>query len=215
MECEATSTLSLSAPAHRPPNHVESLQHYLLLTKLSLGNIRRLCPDPLLRGPLDRFDLRSLLHGMLLWIFDWIQRLRHALLFKTELLIENAGNGWYRMRLPGFLGNSATDDSSTEKGSSLLDMGTTQSPLQTFHVQIGAISNLQIHPFTAALTSTSSRAPVLLFRTSPPRKNTGKTEKEWTWRLAALADQHSSLNALTLEVSIVARVLLPTTATRY
>lgn len=46
---------------------------------------------------------------MLLWVGDWIWRLRQ-LLRKAELVrVDNAGGGWYRVRLPQLHGASITN----------------------------------------------------------------------------------------------------------
>ncbi|KAK0941801.1 hypothetical protein LTR29_006693 [Friedmanniomyces endolithicus] len=112
-----------------------------------------------------------LLPGLLLWVGDWVWRLRHSLSTKEVAIVENAGNGWTRVRLPSEHALSANDG---EKGASALS--TLATPvLATYYVNFPSISKLQVHPFTAASTGSGGTGPVLLFRRGPERKKAKKT----------------------------------------
>jgi hypothetical protein len=76
-----------------------------------------------------------------------------------------------------------------------------QHPLQTYYIQLSSISKAQIHPFTAAAPANATSGPVFLFQTSPPKKKDAATDKEWTWRLAAMVNDAPGNKPLALEVS--------------
>ena len=118
------------------------------------------------------------LPGLLLWIADWVWRVRNALGSKVEVLVENAGDGWYRIRLPH------------RKGPELESGQEFHNPLATYYVNFAAVSRLQIHPFTAASIGHGHEktGPLLLFRRGPERKKIQKRDSEWTWKLGDLVD---------------------------
>ncbi|KAK1820890.1 hypothetical protein LTR12_004761 [Friedmanniomyces endolithicus] len=140
-----------------------------------------------------------LLPGLLLWLADWVWRLRHSLSTKEEAIVENASNGWTRVRLPSEHALSANDG---EKGANALS--TLSTPvLATYYVNFPSISKLQVHPFTAASTGSAGTGPVLLFRRGPERKKAKKTAKEFTWAVAATAaDKTSAGTPSTLKVRV-------------
>ncbi|TKA83918.1 hypothetical protein B0A55_00228 [Friedmanniomyces simplex] len=123
-----------------------------------------------------------LLPGILLWVGDWLWRLRNALGYQKEVLVQSAGNGWYRIRLPQKIG------ADVEQGASPVRVDSPQDVLGTYYVNMPAVSRLQIHPFTAASVGHGGSAPVLLFQKGPERKKAKKRDREWTWKLGALVD---------------------------
>ena len=126
-----------------------------------------------------------LLPGILLWIADWAGRVRELLGAKAEAVVENAGNGWIRVRLPSKYPVFASDGEKSERTTSFPP---STPVLATYYVNFPRISKVQLHPFTAASTGSSELGPVLLFRRSPERKKAKQTEKEFTWAVAAVAD---------------------------
>ncbi|KAK3673874.1 hypothetical protein LTR78_006076 [Recurvomyces mirabilis] len=125
-----------------------------------------------------------LLPGLLLWVADWVWRLRNSLTNKVEAVVENAGNGWTRVTLPPKRLETA---SSGEKGTSIMSPAFEISVLSTYYINFPRVSKLQIHPFTAASAGSAETGPVLLFRRGPERKKARRTQKEFTWALAAAA----------------------------
>ncbi|QIX01961.1 hypothetical protein AMS68_007478 [Peltaster fructicola] len=140
-------------------------------------------------------DFYCLLPGLLLWVYDWVWRLRHSLVYKAEISVQDAGNGWYRLVLPS---TGASTELQVEKAeSSHMEV----SPLQTYYVNIKEISRIENHPFTAAVGGTAASGPTLLLRKCPERKKAKSRDKEWTWKLAALMD-----NTGLLKVNTTARI---------
>lgn len=143
-----------------------------------------------------------ILPGLLLWVYDWGRRVQHALYYKQDLEVENAGNNWYRIRFPGTSASTTTCDIAyTEKGLPSHDSSEPRHPLETYHIRLGAISKTQIHPFTAATTATSSSGLSFLFQKSPPKKKEKASQKEWTWLLGTMVDQSATNQPLQMEVS--------------
>lgn len=120
-------------------------------------------------------DFYCIVPGLLLWVYDWIWRLRYSLVHKKEISVQDAGNGWLRIILP-----SADDVSEVERAA--------VSPLETYYINIPEISRLQNHPFTAAAVSAVTGSTTLILRKSPARKKAKSRDREWTWKLAALAE---------------------------
>ncbi|TKA55282.1 hypothetical protein B0A49_12684, partial [Cryomyces minteri] len=126
-----------------------------------------------------------LLPGLLLWAGDWVWRLCNALAKKTEATVENAGNGWYRVRLPPKHAGLVKD---VEKSEAAVPKSGSDRVLATYYINFPSVSKLQIHPFTAATAETTGSGPVLLFQRGPERKKSKQSEKEWTWALATRVD---------------------------
>ena len=140
-----------------------------------------------------------LLPGLLLWVSDWVWRIRYALGTRVDVQVENAGHGWYRLRLPQKL-IAPSEGPHLEKGKDTVSLS---HPMATYYVNISQISQVQIHPFTAVSVESSKAGPVLLFQRSPERKKAKKRDMEWTWQVGALADSMSSEKQVTLNVSHV------------
>jgi ferric-chelate reductase len=141
------------------------------------------------------------LPGLLLWVYDWSYRARHALCFKQTIQAESAGNNWYRMRLPSTSKTMADDGSAAEKGLDSQHALTLTHPLETYYIRLSAISKVQVHPFTAVATAALSSGPIILFQKSPSKKKVTASDKEWTWLLGAMVDQSLMGNPLHMEVS--------------
>ncbi|KAK4579800.1 hypothetical protein LTR86_000001 [Recurvomyces mirabilis] len=125
-----------------------------------------------------------LLPGLLLWAADWVWRLRNSLANKVEATVENAGNGWTRVTLHSKRLEIAR---SGEKGASTMSPAFEIPVLATYYINFPRVSKLQIHPFTAASAGSAETGPALLFRRGPERKKDRRTQKEFTWALAAAA----------------------------
>ncbi|TKA62935.1 hypothetical protein B0A55_12313 [Friedmanniomyces simplex] len=138
-----------------------------------------------------------LLPGVLLWVADWVWRVRNSLVTRTEAVVENAGNGWVRVRLRSEHARSASDG---EKGAGAMSSSTTP-VLATYYINFPRISKVELHPFTAASTGTADTGPVLLFQRGPERKKAKQTAKEFTWAVAAAADNSAGM-ASTLQVYV-------------
>lgn len=133
------------------------------------------------------------LPGLLLWVYDWAHRLRRALFYRKAISVENAGNGWYRMRLLHIGASTASDISDAEKALSVREATAKQEhPLETYYIRLRSISAIQIHPFTAVAPASSSSGPVLLFQKSPEKKKAIASAAEWTWKLGAMVDTSAS-----------------------
>jgi hypothetical protein len=141
------------------------------------------------------------LPGLLLWVYDWSYRIQHTLRFKQTIEVESAGNNWYRMRLPSPSKTIASDGSAAEKGLTTQNASEPLHTLETYYVRLSAISKVQIHPFTAAATATSSSGPTILFQKSPSKKKVTASDREWTWLLGAMVDQGPVDGPLHMEVS--------------
>ena len=141
-----------------------------------------------------------ILPGLLLWVYDWFCRMHNALYYKQTIAVESAGNNWYRMRLVSILETPAVDASAAEKGQSSPDRPDLRHPLETYYIRLSTISKVQIHPFTAAATATSSSGPSFLFQKSPSKKKEKASHKEWTWLLGAMIDRSPADVPLHLEV---------------
>jgi ferric-chelate reductase len=142
-----------------------------------------------------------ILPGLLLWLYDWFLRMQNASFYKQTIYVESAGGDWYRMRFPNVSDTVSIDVSTAEKGLTLTKTSEMQHPLQTCYIQLSSISKAQIHPFTAAAPPNATSGPVFLFQTSPPKKKDAATDKEWTWRLAAMVNDAPGNKPLALEVS--------------
>ena len=112
-----------------------------------------------------------LLPGLVLWILDWAMRLRWLKRNTVESSLDNAGNGWYRIRIPAI-------PSGGEKGR--------EQPLQHYHLNFPSVSSLQCHAFTASSVGSIDQVPTFLFRRSEGKKEE-KLLKEWTWKLSELS----------------------------
>lgn len=62
------------------------------------------------------------------------------------------------------------------------------SPLATYYLYLPTISRVQGHPFTVIDNGNTTAGLTILFRKSPERKTQAKSDNEWTWKLAALAN---------------------------
>ena len=133
-------------------------------------------------------------------VYDWSCRLQNALCYKRTMVVESAGNDWYRMRLASISETTIVDASAAERGLSSSDRPDLRQPLEAYYIQLSTISKVQIHPFTAAATATSSSGPIFLFQKSPPKKKENASHKEWTWLLGAMADRSPADMPLNLEV---------------
>lgn len=127
-----------------------------------------------------------LLPGLVFWISDWIWRVTHHLGTEVEATVENAGNGWYRVRMVQNL-ETTHSVAMPEKG----EKGNWSSPIASYYLNFADISKFQLHPFTAVSPGTAISGPMFLFRKSPERKTRERSAKEWTWKLAVLADSKS------------------------
>ncbi|KAI1340443.1 hypothetical protein F5Y15DRAFT_39706 [Xylariaceae sp. FL0016] len=129
-----------------------------------------------------------LLPGLVLWILDWAVRVlgrggdRKGWRREVTAMLHDAGNGWYRITLP-----VSTMSEPSEK-EARLENGTLglAHPIQSYNLNIPAISRFQTHAFTAASVGTPNQGPVFLFQRSQGKAQ-GKLDKEWTWKLGALA----------------------------
>ncbi|KAF2679031.1 hypothetical protein K458DRAFT_461829 [Lentithecium fluviatile CBS 122367] len=126
-----------------------------------------------------------LLPGLVLWVSDWMWRVSHRLGTQVEAIVEKAGNGWYRVRIMQNL-ETTSSVAMLEKG----DKYDWESPVVSYFLNFADISKLQLHPFTAVSTGDAVSGPTFLFRRSPERKKREKSDGEWTWKLAALADSN-------------------------
>ncbi|EME49618.1 hypothetical protein DOTSEDRAFT_68412 [Dothistroma septosporum NZE10] len=151
-----------------------------------------------------------LLPGLVLWVADWLWRTQNSLYTKQEVQVEYAGNDWCRIRLPS---DSKAAPSGSEKSleSGHLSEGSqkwvvpvsSSSPIATYYLNIGQISRLEAHPFSAVYSTASESGPVLLFQRGPAKKGDKKRDKEWTWKLSYLAhDAANSGQSLSLSARI-------------
>lgn len=147
-----------------------------------------------------------LLPGLLLWVGDWAWRLYYALALRIEVFVENAGNGWFRIRLPVQQGH---DEAKNEKHTAMEDAGKL---LATYYVNLPAVSRLQLHPFTAASVGNGQAGPVLLFQKGPERKKAKKRDREWTWKLGHLIDTVRDIEKTTMKVSAHTAIAANTTS---
>ncbi|KAH7024841.1 uncharacterized protein B0I36DRAFT_249881 [Microdochium trichocladiopsis] len=130
-----------------------------------------------------------LLPGLFLWIIDWGWRFFRGetggLHKKITGTLENAGGGWYRFSLStsaGALGSHNRIATTTGKEVS------PSHPIQSYYLNIPAVSRIQNHAFTAAKTSSTTSSPVFLLQRSTG-KNQKKLVKEWTWKLGRLVPE--------------------------
>lgn len=124
-----------------------------------------------------------LLPGLALWLTDWMSRIFHSLNTCVEATIENAGNDWYRIHIKQSHGKNYSE-TSLERGEEFFRA----SPIVTYYLNFGEVSRLQLHPFTAAKTGDDMTGPTFLFRKCQDRDTQAQSAKEWTWKVAALAD---------------------------
>ena len=123
-------------------------------------------------------DFYFLLPGLILWLVDWATRLRWLRKNTVTARLENAGHGWYRIRLPSPLGTE-----SCEKA--------VKKPLQAYYLNFPTVSKLQCHAFTASAVGGVDCGPTFLFRRAEGKKEK-KLGKEWTWKLGSLVESASS-----------------------
>lgn len=144
-------------------------------------------------------DFYFLLPGLLLWVTDWAWRLvcgETGLKTKVTGSLENAGVGWYRIRLPlavvkqGKLGRGQDP----EKQTAAIDY-----PIQWYYLNIPSVSRLQGHAYKAAAVRSSSSGPVLLLQRCQGKK-LSKLEKEWTHKLANTLPDPGTQTELTVRV---------------
>jgi hypothetical protein len=102
----------------------------------------------------------------------------YCIAFKETIEVESAGNNWYRMRLPNTSKTIAGDGSAAEKGLASQNTPEPNHSLKTYYVRLSAISKVQIHPFMAVATATSSSAPIILFQKSPSKKKVTISNEE-------------------------------------
>ena len=129
-------------------------------------------------------DFYFLLPGLVLWLADWAARLRWLRKNRVEARLEDAGDGWYRIRLP-------PAPATRGDGGGELAAPRDRPPLQAFYLNFPAVSTLQCHAFTAAAVGSGSDGPTFLFRRAEGKKQP-KLDKEWTWKLGALASAPST-----------------------
>ena len=130
-------------------------------------------------------DFYFLLPGLVLWLADWAARLRWLQKSKVEALLENAGEGWYRIRLP--IAATARDSGALEARG--------PPPLQAFYLNFPSVSKLQCHAFTAAAVGSAAEGPTFLFRRAEGKKQK-KLDKEWTCKLGELVAGPSNAKEL-------------------
>lgn len=141
-------------------------------------------------------DFYMLLPGLILWLVDWVVRLR-GLGTIVDAKLQREQNGWFRL----------TVSTADLPRSTLSQLAVTENlPLKHFYLNVPAISNWQNHPFTTAsdLAGLDPDTPsdiVWLFRVSSLGKKEKKQVREWTVKLAALLGSSAS-----------SRDLAPTTA---
>ena len=140
-----------------------------------------------------------LLPGIFLWVGDWIWRSFNSLRKTQDVALENAGGGWYRVRLPV---QHPVSVATVEKGLPSGSMASYDNPLETHHINIPSISKLQVHPFTAAVTTSVGQGPILLFRQAAERKKAKDSDKEWTRMLGAVIDASDS-KSLNVKVCVL------------
>lgn len=136
-------------------------------------------------------DFYCLLPGLLLWVADWAWRLFAGGFGSSKIVsadIEDAGNGWYRISLPvGAKVSSQEPDVESAVAKSRLPTH----PIQSYYLNFADVSRIQNHPFTAVSAGDESSGPTFLFQRTTGRKQT-KLDKEWTWKLGALASSFSN-----------------------
>lgn len=138
--------------------------------------------------------------GLVLWISDWVWRMDKSLRFESVVMVDDAGVGWYRITLPQEKDVKPTSDVEMEP----IPQGDSNSisPLATYYVRIKDISRFQLHPFSVASLPTTERGATLLFRKSPARSKESRSSKEWTWKLAKLAEAAAPEKYTMLKVRI-------------
>ena len=142
-------------------------------------------------------DFYFLLPGLVLWIVDWIVRVRWITKNGVEGKLEDAGNGWYRITLP-VLSKAVVGKEKKERE---------REPLQAYYLNFPAVSKLQCHAFTASSVGTDTQGPKFLFRKSEGKKQK-KLDKEWTWKLGELVRSSAnesevvSRSTMSLKVSL-------------
>ena len=148
-------------------------------------------------------DFYFLLPGLILWLFDWLARLRRLQKNTVEARVENAGNGWYRICIPGAIGPDTSE-------------GATCPPLQAYYLNFPSISKLQCHAYTSSDTGGGSQGPSFLFRLAEGKTQT-KLDKEWTWKLGKLVEanpgtfesQHTSTPTVSLPLRLEGPYVTP------
>lgn len=143
-------------------------------------------------------NVYCLLPGLFLWVGDWAWRVSHSLYQQLNIRVSHAGGGWYRIVVPCKM-TGMVEEVDAERMSPV----SSSPPLQHYYINIGQISKIQGHPFTVAAINAQKDERVFLFRRSPERKKEKARNKEWTWQLAALADDCQLEKELSLPVSIL------------
>ncbi|PSK37292.1 hypothetical protein B9Z65_2034 [Elsinoe australis] len=129
-------------------------------------------------------DFYMLLPGLLLWLLDWSLRVR-GLGTGVQATLQGEGNGWYRIQVP---------IDSLSSGTAKAIKSSLRYPLQSWYLNVPAVSKWQIHPFTPARqhagtelrTASSHERIVFLWRVPNMSRQEKKQAKEWTTRLTAL-----------------------------
>ena len=135
-----------------------------------------------------------LLPGLLLWLVDWLWRLScgdTGLLHRVDGTLEDAGSGWYRIRLPPRINDVPAGPAGDLDGEGEVEKQTVAHPLQTYYVNIPSVSQLQNHALSAATLGSAGAGPVFLFQcTSVQGKSKCRQKRimanEWTWKLGSL-----------------------------
>lgn len=144
-----------------------------------------------------------LLPGLYLWTVDWIWRLcggDYGLASCLDGTLEDAGNGWVRIRLPPATTRPSPDHASGKDDQATDDDKAIAQPLQTFYLNVPSVSKLQCHAFSAARTGSTNTGPVFLFQpTSREGKSQRKQQKmmkrEWGWKVARQASENDDAEA--------------------
>ncbi|GKT62721.1 hypothetical protein ColTof4_01659 [Colletotrichum tofieldiae] len=145
-------------------------------------------------------DFYLLLPGLFLWFADWACRIfageAGGLLSQKSATLENAGNEWLRITLPPL----STKDGSYNSGNTMEEKGRSNcQPLLYYYVQVPSISKFQNHAFTAAIPSSIQSGPVFLLQPTTG-KSQKRLSKEWTWKLASLVSDPSSIKKIDIRV---------------
>jgi ferric-chelate reductase len=135
-----------------------------------------------------------LLPGILLWLYDWYWRAfsgETGLSKEVDATLSPAGGAWYRIVLPA-LPTSETSPRNAEGDAEKLKP---VQPLQTYYLNVPAISRLQNHAFTAAKVAANGDGAVLLFQKTQAgaiKRSAKAQDREWTWKLTDLIDKETS-----------------------
>lgn len=136
-------------------------------------------------------DFYCLLPGLLLWVADWAWRLFAGGFGSSKTIpaeVEDAGNGWYRISLPV---GAKIHSQGTDVESVVAKNRMTTHPIQSYYLSFTDVSRIQNHPFTAVSVGDDIDGPTFLFQRATG-KTQSKLDKEWTWKLGALASPLSA-----------------------